>query len=236
MNNAFTIVYAIIALLEISAEFFAGSAQLVGGEPLIDANLLRYTTKPLLMPVLIGIFMLSVDKNFKLKNTFVIALLFSCLGDVALMFVPQNENFFLLGLAAFLITHILYIIAFVKIGNKAGFVKRTPLALTPLIIYFVALIAWLYPHLISDLKIPVVVYALTIALMVVFALNNYRSIPDKAFWNHLMGATLFVLSDSLIAINAFIQPIAFAGVFIMILYVAGQYLITKGFVVFSKKA
>lgn len=236
MNNALTIVYAIVALLELTAEFVNGSVLLTGGEPILNAQLLIITTKPLLMIVLIALFVISANKNFKLRNLLVVAFGFSWLGDVALMFTHINENFFLAGLASFLVTHILYIVAFVKSGNlNTGFLKRIPLAAAPLLIYFITLIFWLYPNIQADMKIPVVVYSITIAAMVLAAMNNFGNVSKAVFLSSFSGALLFMISDSIIAINKFISPVAFAGVLIMVLYISGQYFIAKGFVALSKE-
>jgi uncharacterized membrane protein YhhN len=71
--------------------------------------------------------------------------------------------------------------------------------------------------------------------MVLSAMNNFGKVPKKAFLNSFLGALLFMVSDSIIAINTFVFPVAFAGVFIMILYISGQYFIAKGFVCLSKE-
>ena len=236
MNNALTVVYAIIALLEITAEFFNGAEVLTGGEASINYQLLRFATKPLLMPILIALFVSSTSKLFNLRNLLIVAFFFSWVGDVALMFVFKNENFFLAGLVGFLITHILYIVAFAKIsGNKIGFLKRFPWVAIPLLLYFSILIVWIFPNVPSEMKIPVVVYSLTIVIMVLSAMNNFSNVPKKVFANTFIGALLFMISDSIIAINKFVFPVAFAGVLIMVLYISGQYFIAKGFSKFGNE-
>jgi uncharacterized membrane protein YhhN len=42
------------------------------------------------------------------------------------------------------------------------------------------------------------------------------------------GATLFMISDSLIAINRFLEPLPRVGIWVMITYIAAQYLILTG--------
>jgi uncharacterized membrane protein YhhN len=42
------------------------------------------------------------------------------------------------------------------------------------------------------------------------------------------GAALFVVSDSLLAVNRFYRPFALAGVFIMLTYGVAQFLMTTG--------
>jgi uncharacterized membrane protein YhhN len=45
-----------------------------------------------------------------------------------------------------------------------------------------------------------------------------------------MGASFFVISDSLLAINKFYQPFAHAGILIMLTYCTAQYFIVQGFI------
>jgi len=231
MSNALTMIYALIALLEISAEYF-------------ELPLLRVASKPLLMPVLIFAFVQGVGTLSSIHKILVAAFFFSWIGDVSLMFVPKSvedvaligiakhPNFFLAGLGGFLVTHVLYITAFVKSAdNKTPLLKRNPIVAAPLIAYFVALIFWIYPPIPTEMKIPVLVYSLTIALMVLAAMNNFGRVPRNLFLNGFTGALLFMLSDSIIAVNKFIfnEQLPLAGVCIMTLYITAQYFIAKAF-------
>src|SRR6185436_16619471 len=72
---------------------------------------IRYVSKPLLMPLLIVCFIASAKPiSSSLVRFIILALVFSWLGDVLLMFESINKNFFILGLIAFLIAHIFYIL------------------------------------------------------------------------------------------------------------------------------
>src|SRR3990167_10203541 len=68
--------------------------------------------KPFLIPLLILAVIFS--ENFSSKKILTIALLFSWIGDVILMFADRGELYFIFGLVAFLISHIVYIILFSK--------------------------------------------------------------------------------------------------------------------------
>jgi len=74
----------------------------------------------------------------------------------------------------------------------------------------------------------VVVYSTAIATMVLFAINRFHRVNDRSFVLVFIGALMFMFSDSFIAVNKFLHPIAFSGVWIMSLYSFGQYLIAKG--------
>ena len=218
--NITTFIYIIVGILEIIAEWLGNDT-------------LRFATKPLLMPLLIVGYRLSLlGAMSKMDKLLIVAFSFSWIGDVALMFVGVNPNFFLLGLVGFLITHLLYAAAFTHLA----YVTATPLLprrawlLTPLVIYFIALIAMVLPAVETAMKIPVAVYSAVIATMVIFAINRFGRVGSLSFLLVIVGAFLFMFSDSLIAINKFLchGTLPLAGVFIMLLYIAGQFLIAQG--------
>ena len=75
---------------------------------------LRKVTKCLLMPILALIYYLGCSKE-KFSKVILLAIFFGYLGDVFLII----ENLFLLGVASFLIGHLLYIITFlIETGFK----------------------------------------------------------------------------------------------------------------------
>jgi uncharacterized membrane protein YhhN len=215
--------YFIIAIIEVFAE-------------VTDNNMIRFVSKPLLMIVLIAFYMQAVgDKWNKVHKLMRAAFFFSWIGDVALMFVFKNENFFLVGLVGFLITHVLYAVAFADVTNKnaAALLPKKFWVFIPLAIYMVALLSLLVPGITGNtltqpFLIPVLVYSTAIATMVVFAINRFGRVNEKSFALVFGGALLFMFSDSIIAINKFLHPFGMAGIFIMILYISGQYLIAKG--------
>lgn len=155
---------------------------------------------------------------------------FCWLGDVFLMFDQVNELFFMLGLGAFLTGHINFIFCYRQLRSEKGEGLNNPQKLRfsfPVLLIGTGLITILYPKL-GDLKIPVMVYALVLSVMVIQAIFRYGFTSSKSFWLMTTGAMFFMLSDSLLAINKFLQPLPNAGLSIMITYMAAQYLITLG--------
>ncbi len=199
-------------------------------------NLVRFISKPLLMITLIVFYSQAAKGNWnKFHKLIVVAFFFSWIGDVALMFVFKNENFFLVGLVGFLIAHILYAVSFNKVSNKEveGLLPKKLWVITPLLIYMLVLLWLLVPAINGNEKtqpflIPVLVYSTAIATMVGFSVNRYKRVNDTSFMLVISGALLFMFSDSIIAVNKFLHPFETAGIFIMILYIGGQYLIAKG--------
>jgi len=89
------------------------------------------------------------------------------------------------------------------------------------------LVTVLFPHL-GNLQIPVMVYALVITLMSLQALFRYGYTSKPSFILVFCGAISFMISDSLLAINKFMQPLPLSGLAIMLTYLLAQYLIVEG--------
>ncbi len=175
-----------------------------------DSYLLRMITKPI--PVLAMIFMLRPVTHYK-KFVF-LGLGFSVTGDFLL---ESSPDMFVFGLAAFLIAHLLYIVAFVKRNHN---LKLFPLIL--LAAFGIVVLYLLYPTL-GKMTIPVIAYLMVILVMCWRALaqNNYDEFAIYA----AAGSIFFVISDSIIAFNKFYVEIPLARWMIMVTYWAAQSLI-----------
>jgi uncharacterized membrane protein YhhN len=86
----------------------------------------------------------------------------------------------------------------------------------------------LFNHLDIVLKIAVFVYMVALLGMSAMALNRYKTVSKASFNLVFYGSVLFVISDSLIAIDKFLTPIPNDRIFIMSTYIAAQYLIMRG--------
>ena len=213
-----TIIFWLLALLDIISI-------------IIDLKPAHCVFKILLVPALIILLNSAEGAG---KKILLAGLIFSWLGDGLLLFESSDPLFFIAGLASFLTTHIFYIIYFLRIrSSTASLLKKQPLLILPVIGYAVALVWLLFPHL-GALKIPVMAYAGVISAMLICSLYAYGKINNASGNAYLLGAAAFVLSDSLLAINKFYQPIPYAGVFIMLTYCAAQYLIVRGFMKLEK--
>ncbi len=157
---------------------------------------------------------------------FSLGVVFSLAGDVLLM-LPSR--LFLAGLVIFLLAHISYITGF----NTS----LPPLKLASLVLaVLVGIIAsQLYQRLAralaqrgeGSMRIPVLIYASAISLMLLSALltplkNDWRTIPALLAGS---GAALFFVSDSLIAWDRFVIPLSHRGLKVMVTYHLGQFAI-----------
>lgn len=184
--------------------------------------------KPLLMPSLLLYYLFSIPAEFRSRSV-VLAIVLSFAGDVLLM----NQSYFVSGLLAFLLAHVMYIFAYRQhqtdeTENALHGIHRIRLAF-PIILAATGLVVVLFPVL-ADLKIPVIIYAVVLALMVIHALFRYgRTIPGS-FWLVFGGAVLFMISDSLLAINKFLTPVSHSGFYIMLSYSLAQFFIIRGLI------
>ena len=213
--------YATIAFWILAILYLVGIA--------FNIQLLHFIVKPLLIPALL-LLLLKTNSSPPGKKLLVIGLLFSWLGDVLLMFENKHQLLFIFGLVSFLTTHIFYIVYFLKIQSaNPSLLKKSPVYFTLVLAYGITLVWQLFPHL-GFLKLPVMIYAAVICTMLLCSLHVYLKLNKKAAVYYVAGAAAFVISDSLLAINKFYQPFAYAGIFIMLTYCAAQYLIVRGYI------
>jgi len=190
--------------------------------------------KPLLIPILAA--MLYNSGLVSTKKIVLTGLFFSWWGDIFLLLDSAGSLYFIAGLTSFLTTHVLYIFYFLSVKNQApSLFKKQPIWFLATLVYGVGLVILLLPHL-GELKIPVVLYATVICSMLLSSLHIYLKTNRPANKLFVLGATLFVLSDSLLAINKFYQPFPMAGVGIMLTYCLAQYFIVRGSITLDNTA
>ncbi len=91
--------------------------------------------------------------------------------------------------------------------------------------------AWLWAGgLPADLRIPVAVYVLVIALMAAQALGRWKQLQTPDARTVALGACLFMLSDALLALDRFVQPLPVAIFWVLITYYAAQFCIVHGMI------
>jgi uncharacterized membrane protein YhhN len=184
-------------------------------------------SKPVLIPALMGYSYAVIIIKSRLAFLLMLALFFSWLGDVLLIFQQQNSMFFIMGLLSFLTAHIIYTIIFRKSSNDFQPKTFTYATAFLLLIYGLLLVAMLWSGL-GAMKIPVIFYTLVITAMGLSAL--FRRATGSSLV--LVGAMLFITSDSLLALNKFDAPFVGAGFWIMSTYILAQFFIVAGMVNF----
>jgi uncharacterized membrane protein YhhN len=201
------------------------AAELIGIQ--LENETIQSIFKPLLMITVGGYFLSQTNRiNSSLKSWIIAALFFSWVGDILLMFQSKKEIFFLLGLSAFLMAHVFYIIFFHGIRIREH-IKSNLWLLLVVVIYYAILITILSPRL-GDMKLPVRIYGIVISFMFMLAMHMLF-IKNKTAGNWMMlGALLFVISDSVLAINKFYHSFEVANIIIMLTYALAQFFISEG--------
>lgn len=190
-----------------------------------NPTLLHYITKPLILISLILFFVKnSNDLPSKLRLVTNLALVFCLIGDILLMFVNTSSSFFIAGLVSFLIAHILYIIVFSKTRNKN---KKPTIILALLTVYALGILYFLSGGL-GDMLIPVILYMTIILTMATMAFLRQGSVSNISYKFVATGAILFLISDSLLALNKFYVPFSFADISIIFTYSLAQLFIVFG--------
>ena len=182
----------------------------------IDQEALRLAFKSLpVLSLAVGVFLTLPRTRFRVLMA--IGLVFGAGGDFMLELGP-----FVPGLLLFLVGHLFYIAAFVGIN-------RSLRPLTGLSWLLVAVVLTLMvADGAGDLVAPVTIYALVICAMAWRASALHRVAADAVAVPIALGATLFVVSDALIAVNRWAADIPAASWWIMLTYFAGQGLIALG--------
>ncbi len=212
-EKSFTIIFLAIVLLEL---FSSNIKSLLP---------IHVIAKPLILLSLI-FFFINQGKHLSSKTKVItlLALLFSLAGDVLLMFTDISASFFLSGLVAFLLAHIMYIMVFLDKKNSK---KIALIFITVLLIYAIG-IFYLLKDGLGDMLIPVIVYMLVILTMILTSTMRKDNVSNKSYNLVFIGAIFFVISDSFLAINKFYQPVPLSKIIIMSTYSLAQYLIVLG--------
>jgi len=164
------------------------------------------------------------------QDMFLLAALFwHSLGDLVLAHPYQDLLMYSIG--PFLLGHIFYIFTFKHdlptsyLALKQTLSRAKKILLGAILLYAAIMSSILIPPLIdTHLFVPIIVYMIVVCTMVVLStLSTYRS-----HWM-LIGCWMYIISDSLIAINKFYTPLPpMLDACSWPLYYVGQILISLG--------
>ncbi|MEZ4796257.1 MAG: lysoplasmalogenase [Flavobacteriaceae bacterium] len=214
-EKSFTALFIVIVLIELLSSTLSWLSSF------------HNVAKPLILLSLILYFYLKGKHlTAKTRKTMLIALTFSLIGDVLLMFADVSKNYFLFGLISFLLAHVFYIIVFLE---KKNVLKKPIPFITVLIIYAFGIFYVLKDGL-GTMLIPVVIYMFAILTMAVTAALRKGNVPNLSYNLVFVGALLFLISDSILAVNKFYGKVPFEHVLIMSTYAFAQYCIVMGII------
>ncbi|MES2151946.1 MAG: lysoplasmalogenase [Pseudomonadota bacterium] len=152
------------------------------------------------------------------------AILMSLLGDIFLM-LPKSllAMGFELGLASFLVAHLLFLVAFTRDATLFG----RPLPLVALLVASAGNLFALWPTIPGPLHLPVLVYMLCLVGMCAQAASRAQQLGTPNSRMTAFGALAFLLSDTLIAYDKFYAAIPAAPLLILGTYYLALYLIVR---------
>jgi uncharacterized membrane protein YhhN len=212
----FSILFALIFVIQLTALYS-------------DSTFLASFIKPCIVLSLLTMLYVSTRLKGRFHKRLFTGLIFALAGDVLLIYAGKNESYFMYGLMAFLLCHIFYTSAFYLDFKSAPDLdkKGARIAIFLCAILAIGFYFFLRPHLVI-MKLPVMIYVLVISMMMMMASFRNLRVNTSSFNFILFGAMFFLLSDSILAYNKFVQPINYAGIWIMATYMIAQYLITIG--------
>jgi len=211
------ILYVLVALVHLGA-ILTGKTGLVS------------FSKPLLLPFLALALLVGTARPYSaFAKTILLAFFFSWLGDVLLMQSGQT-TFFLAGLGAFFLAQLSYMRSFWIYPPRGMFPPGSrPWLALPFLLYLAGMLAILWPGLTPDLQVPVVIYSLALVAMGIFATGMLGKLESGNALLLILGAILFILSDSCIAIDRFSDWLLWQPrLLIMSTYIAAQGLLCLG--------
>ncbi|WP_179336021.1 lysoplasmalogenase [Winogradskyella costae] len=212
-EKQFSILFFCIVLIE-----------LVTGS-MASLSALHYIAKPAIVISLIVLFLKTSESlPAAIKNVTLLALIFSVLGDILLMFVDRSPHFFALGLVAFLTAHVMYIVIFLKHRNP----QKSPLGIITLFLLYGASVFYFLNGNLGEMLIPVIIYMLAILGMATAAYLRKDKVNILSYGLVFLGALFFLISDSILAVNKFYEPLSYSNISIMVTYALAQYLIVIG--------
>ena len=141
----------------------------------------------------------------------------SGLGDIFLEF--PSKNFFILGMGFFTLAHLFYISVF--LGRPTLTLGRG-MALGLILVYSLGFGIFLFPRL-GDMMLPICLYLGVISIMGISACLGEHNHPLV-----ILGASLFIISDSIIAYTLFVSPIYLSSIWVMTTYYFAQLLLALG--------
>lgn len=151
---------------------------------------------------------------------FFLAVILHSIGDVLL--VVDRKRLFLAGVIAFLFGHVIYAAVFYK-GIPRPWPIRGRIAVIILPVHGIVMGWILIPRLPLPLAIAVTFYIGIILTMSVFAFSSDFTTTIVRF-----GALLYLVSDTLLSWNAFVNPLPTGFPVVWITYFGGQMMIIVG--------
>lgn len=182
-------------------------------------------SKAFIVASLIG-FYITVEK--RQSNIFLLGLIAALLGDCFLLF--PSEEFFTIGLGCFLIMQLCYIAAF---NRKRRVPKGKDILISGgIAVLGIVILASLWDTL-GEMRLAVSLYVASIVGMAIYGYLRHPKL--RGYTTVLGGIALFIISDTLLAVNMFSEEIPYGQIMVMVTYMLAQFFIVTGEVMSFRK-
>ena len=212
----FLIVFVIVSVVHIAAI-------------ILKKEQLRRISKCLVVPSLLGVYIAGAET---LLFFTVPALILGWIGDVLLIKIEKKINF-VLGLAAFLLGHLCYVITFLQIlgfsGSGSG-INISAIAIFAPQAFILAVVVFRLIKPTKEMFVPVIFYMIVLVTMSLFGFQVFLLNPGLAGLLILSGSFNFMASDTILAYYTFRKLKLSGAVLIMVFYILAQAEIVLGLV------
>lgn len=158
----------------------------------------KWLTKPLASAAFLALALVAGATGSAYGLAVLAALVLSAIGDVLL--IPAHRGVLQAGIAAFLLGHVAFIVAF-ALASPA--LPALGLAAAALLVPGVPLARWILPHVEPERRALPTAYVVVISAMVAMAVG---AAAGAAPWWVALAAVAFYASDVTVARNRFVAP------------------------------
>lgn len=176
--------------------------------------------------VIIGAIAFAAASNAQFAKLVFIGLILGAVGDILLnlrfVFEKNGQKIFLMGIAAFLAGHILYLAALVPQSESLW------LCIIIGAVIAAAILAYIFKtmEVKTAFKVFGIFYIGAVVIMTAIAIGNLIANPGATTWLYAIGAVLFTVSDIVLIFNTFGSEQKFSlRITNLSLYYVGQLLI-----------
>jgi len=200
--NAYLLVVVLLSLASITSKyFFRKYYHLLKLLPMVAIIILPFSREA------------DIDSLFAI--TILAGLLFSLTGDI---FLLMPKKYFKAGLIAFLTAHVFYSYSLFNISTA---VRYEAFVLYAVYGYFI--FKYLKDSL-GKMRLPVIMYIAVISIMGGFGLNQFVNGSHIHSFQIFIASILFIVSDSVLAINRFKKSFRASELIILSTYYSSQLL------------
>ncbi len=217
LNNVlhFAILYFAILFLDLSFMIW------------IDAELIRLTTKPVLIILLIAFYASNDNESSSNKFIFLILAL-SCFMLANIMTLFKAEPVVLMaGSLFFILAKMFYVFRF---SNERDFKLVSSIPFVSLYLIYMFIILNLTMENLGDSLIPVLVFLFVTLIALQFAFLRKQAVNKRSYQLVMLGMLLLLVADTSAVLSNFYYRFTFQEVVTMFFYGLSQFLIILGLV------